>query len=206
MDLSRRPLEVRAHDPEKTNILRKSAAEASVDAEPYVPEKATLTDRDFEDMECHDVQVHAIAVANEFPKLTELLLDLDYILKWVDSNRANEYFRFWIAPATLVFEHVFNLSLRIQSEQLDCQIDQITRELRKTPRDMHTWFWTVKLHQGEITFWSTGYKQYFRQRPVLHNSQHFNREERGGLSFTRGRLLSSIHGDRRIPRSRLEWV
>ncbi len=185
MDLPLSPLEVSMRDTRRTNVLRKGTSESSVYIEPYVLEKTTLTDTDFEDMEWHDVQIHAIALANEFPQRTELLIDLDYILKWVDPIHANEYFRFWIAPATLVFEHVFDLSLHVQTEQLDCQIDQITREAKITPRGAHTWLWTLKLHHGEITFWSTGYKQHFRRQPILHNRQHFKREERGGLSFAR---------------------
>jgi hypothetical protein len=161
-------------------------ATTPVDVEPYALEKLIMTDREFEEMDWHDVQIHAIGLANEFPRRTELLMDLDYILRWVNPLPPREYFSYWLSPATLVFENVFKLDLNMQSEQLECQIDQINREPKVTRNGAVTSLWTLKLHQGEITFWSTGYTQYFRRHPVLHHKQHFIRDERGGLSFSRG--------------------
>ncbi|GEM_PF-511058 len=161
---------------------------ATADASPLKPHdfgRSMLTDRDFEKMEWHDVKVHAIAMTSEFPRRVELMLDLDYILQWVDPNPPEEYYNFWLAPATLVFENVAELSVRLQTEQLECQIDELKREAQIAPGGARSWRWNLSLHQGEISFLSTGYKQYFRQRPILHKKQHFTQDERGGVSFSR---------------------
>ncbi len=179
------PLEMNPPVLQKAGGLKSRSASSPIEAKSYVLDKLIMTDRDFEKMEWHDVQIHAVAVENDFPRASEFLLDLDYILKWEDPRHPAKYFNFWVAPATLVFEHVFDLTMRIESEQLDCQIDQVTREKKVTPEGTQTWFWTLKLHQGEITFWSTGYKQYFRRHPTLHAKQHFSLAERGGPSFAR---------------------
>jgi len=169
----------------KTGPVRTEVAHTSAHIDPYVLKDSILTDKDFEKMDWHDVQIHAIAMANEFPRLVELLLDLDYIIQWVDPRPPEEYHNFWLAPATLVFENVSELNIRLQTEQLECQIDEMKRDARMTPSGVLIWQWTLSLHQGELSFWSTGYKQYFRQRPIFHKKQHLSLDERGGISFGR---------------------
>jgi len=160
-------------------------AQASGHVEPYVLRRSMLTDKDFETMEWHDVQVHAIAMASEFPRQVELLLDLDYILKWVDPTPPQEYYNFWLAPATLVFENASDLNIRLQTEQLECQIDELKREEQIASGGVPIWHWTLSLHQGEISFQAIGYKQYFRRSPIFHKKPHLGRDERGGISFSR---------------------
>jgi hypothetical protein len=59
-----------------------------------------------------------------------------------------------------------------------------TRE--DTPSSVH-WLWTLDFHNGRVTFRSTGFTQSFRRPPVFNSSQSLTLEERGGLSFERGR-------------------
>src|SRR5689334_9123992 len=73
-------------------------------------EKAVWTDGDFDTMGWHDATVHAIAFhEDEQGAQDALLLDLDYIVRWLDPEPPAEYFTFLVAPATLVFENVWNL-------------------------------------------------------------------------------------------------
>jgi hypothetical protein len=71
-------------------------------------EKAVWTAADFDRMDWHDARVHAITF-HEVEQDAELLLDLDYIVRWIDPEPPAEYFSFLVAPATLVFENVWCL-------------------------------------------------------------------------------------------------
>lgn len=149
----------------------------------------TWTVADFEEMGWHDVWVHGIATVEEpphqFPKRMELLLDIDYKLDWVHQGE-NLPFKYWMAPATLAFENVFDLSIRLDTGQPGLDIDGITREDRTTAIGQRTWEWTIRFHQGEIRFWSTGFAQYFRRAPLLSENSYFTNDQRGGISFARG--------------------
>jgi hypothetical protein len=74
---------------------------------------AVWTDADFPVMGWHDCRIHAVSVAeyeDDTLPPTRLLLDLDYIVRWVDPAPRRKYFTFWIAPATLVFEQVWDVT------------------------------------------------------------------------------------------------
>ena len=55
----------------------------------------------------HDACVHAVAVEDD--GRSRLLLDLDYIVNWVKPQPPETSWRFSVAPATLVFENVWDL-------------------------------------------------------------------------------------------------
>ena len=156
----------------------------SMGSEQYTLKKWVWTDIDFDEMMWHDVHVHGMALVNDLPHQLELLFDLDYILKWVEPHNPEKEFSFWLVPATLVFSDVFNLSINVEAEQPVYEIDKITREERVNSSGWRTWLWTVRLQQGKISFWSTGYRQYLRRKPVLHCRQYFGYQERGGVSFS----------------------
>jgi hypothetical protein len=67
-------------------------------------DRAVWTDADFETMGWHDNAVHAISFADD--ESSRLLLDLDYILRWLQPEPPKKNFSFLIAPATLIFENV----------------------------------------------------------------------------------------------------
>jgi hypothetical protein len=75
-------------------------------------EKPVWTEADFEQMGWHDVHVHAVAFR---PQIFELWLDMDYIFRWVDPHDGETHYSFWVAPATLVFENVYDLKFDIES-------------------------------------------------------------------------------------------
>jgi hypothetical protein len=78
--------------------------------------KATWTEADLTDMGWHDCRVHAVSVG-EYEDDTlppaRLLLDLDYIVRWVEPAQRDSPFTFWITPATLVFEQAWNITGRL---------------------------------------------------------------------------------------------
>jgi hypothetical protein len=66
----------------------------SMTVESHVLEKWIWSHNDYDLMGWHDATVHAIALV---PEQWELILDIDYILPWLEPVPPNEYFHFWIA-------------------------------------------------------------------------------------------------------------
>jgi len=155
----------------------------------YTVEKWIWTEDDFERMGWHDSQIHAMAFS---PANFELILDIDYILKWIHPKPEETYYKFWVAPATLVFENVYEIDITTRSYPSGLEIDAITRKDLGAPRNAefirkaHEWLWTIECHEGEITFRSAGYKQYIRTYPVFGGQQTLDLSSRG-FSFDRKR-------------------
>lgn len=150
----------------------------------YELEKLVWSEADFEQMGWHDATIHAFAFA---PESYELFLDIDYILQWINPTTTDGTYQFVIAPATLIFESVFDIIINIETQVGDCSLQGIERSAeRLTPNGKFTeWEWILDTNEGTISFSATGFKQYFRQRPVLGKSQMFTLAERGGINFSR---------------------
>lgn len=153
----------------------------------FKAEKSVWTEADFEAMGWHDATIHAIAL----PKETfELVLDIDYILKWVDPTEGQTHYRFWVSPATLVFWNLHSLVVNLEPHH-EVTIHTIERTDPTRPKNADhigrdtEWRWAIECHQGEITFRSCGYWQHLRAAPRLGNSQSMTAKERGGCSFDR---------------------
>jgi hypothetical protein len=156
-------------------------------------EKAVWTDADFETMGWHDATVHAIAFqedalrAEEDERDAELLLDLDYIVRWIHPEPSSECFSFLVAPATLVFESVWHFDGDIGTASRT--LLQILNIHRREPendrqREMGLRPWLIEWSQGhEMTLLASGYRQHFRHRPVRLEGQWLELNERGGISF-----------------------
>lgn len=154
----------------------------------YSIEKRHWTDADFELMGWHDVVVHALAYD---PAQWELLLDLDYIFKWVEPEADKTHYSFWISPATMVFHNVYDLCISVEPIS-DFQLDSIERS---DPQQMRAgyegtaardWLWSIAVFNGEISLRSSGYSLWVRDSPRLSKSQALDLKERGGRSFDCG--------------------
>jgi hypothetical protein len=149
--------------------------------------KKIWTDVDFNIMGWHDCKIYAISFF-DWEKF-ELALDIDYIFKWIKGNGSDNYFKFWIAPATLVFKNVYDINVSINST--DFRIDEIVRSNPVRPKnighvgDVFEYEWMVETSSGDINFKSVGYLQFIRQKPNLSDSQLIDIKERGGISFER---------------------
>ena len=151
--------------------------------EPYLPEKEIWTDSDFERMSWHDNHIHGFSFNSDF----KLCLDIDYIFKWVLKGK---YYNFWMSPCTLVFDNILDFSMD-ELDPSDLTILEITREAIVPPQNEYyiqnnitEYEWFIEILQGEISFRSTGYRQYVRSKPKLNQHGKLNLEERGGISFT----------------------
>lgn len=154
--------------------------------EPYTLEKPVWTEADFEQMGWHDVNIHALAFRAE---VFEFWLDVDYILSWVHSQGEEAYFRFWVAPATLVFTNVHSLRFDIESHDGGLSLQGIERSEPCPARNAEyldkkiEWLWLFDCNEGKIAFRSVGFSQFTRRRAVLLQAQQLSLAERGGVSF-----------------------
>lgn len=142
------------------------------------------SDADFEEMGWHGAYVHAIAA---IPENFELMLDIDYIVQWVNPIPPEQHFKFWVAPATLVFSNVWNVKFCLESESGEFSIQGLERlnEQATLNGKMTDWLWRFLGNEGSLSFRATAYKQHFRKQPILTLSQQLMLNERDGISFNR---------------------
>jgi hypothetical protein len=99
----------------------------------------------------------------------EFAFDIDYILAWVQRAPGQKHFTFWIAPATLIFEHVSDLRIdteprgEIPLQNLRPDDEQPWRPGFDVPAS--DWRWTLDCSEGEISMRATGFRQIFRRAP-----------------------------------------
>jgi hypothetical protein len=111
----------------------------------------------------------------------DLALDIDYILQWNQPDIEGLPFTFWIAPATLIFKHVQNLILEIDTTFTEAyEIDDIEKRVTETGIT-----WTIITQRGYIEFTSEGYEQFIRQDPSFQFGQTIPYIERHGVSLER---------------------
>ena len=147
-------------------------------------EKLLWSEADFPRMGWHDASIHAMAA---LPETFELAFDLDYIVEWVQPVPPNPYFKFWVAPATLIFTNVADVQYQIASPLGEFTLQDIQRrDPQPTPNGalLH-WLWVLAGNEGSVQLRATGYQQVFRRTPLLVPRQALTSAERGGISFSR---------------------
>ena len=155
----------------------------------YELEKEVWSEADFNFMGWHDASIWSmVSNAEQF----EYLFDIDYIFKWVDPKENETYFKFWVAPVTMVFENAFDVKIDIESQQGLIEVADLHMENPElTPNGKFTSHsYRFDCLEGEISLKATGFKMYVRQKPKLIQGQSFELEERGGVNF--GRVLNAL--------------
>lgn len=94
--------------------------------------KSAWSDADFDEMGWHDATIHGLCVQPGAPDGSlppRLLLDIDYIVRWVHPVAPQTHFSFWTAPSTLVFDDVWDFEgdLGFKGMGLSLQIDHLRR-------------------------------------------------------------------------------
>jgi hypothetical protein len=139
-------------------------------------ENSQWTEKDFDTMQWHDCKIYAIAFDE---KKDELLFDIDYILEWIEPENNEPYFKFRVAPATLIFRNVYDVNLRLQS--LMVQIEGISRENPVRPKNANAigedveYDWSIETTSGHINFKSVGYRQVLQSQPKIQDHQQIER-------------------------------
>ena len=148
--------------------------------------KQDLTTKNFEKIGWHDCKIYGLA----FDDLSfNLYLDIDYISEWIEPSKEDEGYKFRVAPATLNFHNVWNISFDIETN-LSLEIDNITRNNPHSPKNKEIYpnaieyDWLIELQQGEISFKSIGFDLHLREQPIKMQMQTLSLKERGGISFS----------------------
>jgi hypothetical protein len=132
------------------------------------------TEIDFVSMGFHDCYVYGIRWnIDNFA----LILDLDYIVKWVQPAAKDQGYQFWVCPAELNFTNIADARVDLNWMRLapECQIQDIRRhDSRTTPNGSTQWYWEIELAtpEGSIALWATGFELKIKQPPVLSNKQY----------------------------------
>lgn len=146
--------------------------------------QATWTEADFATMGWHDCRIHAISIG-EYDDDTlppaRMLLDLDYIVRWVSPAHGEKNFTFWIAPATLVFERAWNISGRLGPLHEVLEIADIHR-LDAADHSTDP-LWHVEGQNFDLHLRAAGYTQFVRLPPQHVPRQVLTSAERSGISF-----------------------
>jgi len=156
-------------------------------------EKWIWSEEDFSEMNWSGSRVHALGTAlrrAESGVIRDLLFDIDYVfhagMPLVPARRA-----YWVAPATLVFEHASEVELYLRSYEGDFTLGGIgrCRSISVSNGDRESgWLWLVsgQGYHSNARFHALGYKQYFRRPPVLKPwpALGLDAQERGGMTFS----------------------
>ena len=118
--------------------------------ETYELEKPIWTEDDFEITGWHNAKVRAM-LAN--PDLREYLMDLDYIFEWAHFKDGSNHFKFWVFPATMVFENTYNVKIDTESQQGEIQVADLHMENAHKARNGKFTEYTFRFEcqEGEIT-------------------------------------------------------
>ncbi len=108
-----------------------------------------------------------------------LLVDLDYISRWVEPSRRRESFTFWVAPATLAFTSVTALQVSHSADPADALHDLEVADLHRSGND-----WHIEGHTFDIRFRADGFRQVFRTAPRLGQGQRLSLSARGGYCYS----------------------
>ena len=134
----------------------------------------------------HDAAVHGVGFEDD-GESTRLLLDVDYILRWVEPEPPSVYYSFFIAPATLVFENVDRLEADMTpanaGERTLLLIADIQRGEPESESDRTSGVrpWVISGHNFGCSFVASGFHQHLRRAPVhVNGSQRLSSRERGG--------------------------
>lgn len=139
----------------------------------YKIEKWIYTQENFDEMGWHDCLIYAIAFDDN------VMLDIDYIFKWVNPVNNIGGYKFWISPATMVFKNPSEFNISIKTNFLNgLEIFEINRVLNNDKTK-----YTIQTQEGDIVIETNEFEQIIRKPPILQSSQSLSEIERGKTCF-----------------------
>lgn len=139
---------------------------------------------DFDSLPWHDVHVHGMRFAafSDAYGSAELVLDVDYILKWEQSGNG---FLFTVCPAELVFHGAFGLKLELDyatpsAGMCPFSIDGIERTPMDLPSGARTYRWHIPINwpSGSLKFDALTFTLTLVGAPTVQSSQFLPSEKR----------------------------
>lgn len=151
---------------------------------PAPVERVVWTDGDLDRMGWHDVTVHGVAF-DEVDGRARFLLDVDYVVSSLAPHGPDDHFAFLVAPATLVFENVWNLDTDLGGTRPFLVIDGLHRSEPEDDRQTAEGVapWTIEGRDFALRFLAAGFHLHLRARPRVSTSHRLALAERGGTSF-----------------------
>ena len=146
--------------------------------------KAVWTDADFPVMGWHDCRIRAVSITeyeDDTVPPARLLLDLDYIVRWVEPVRPEKHFTFWVTPATLVFERAWDITGQLGPLHELLEIADVHR--LASPDDQPDPLWHIEGQTFDVRLRAHGYRQYMRMPPQHVSQQVLTLAQRDGISF-----------------------
>ena len=132
----------------------------------------------------HDCRVHAVSITDCLDDALppqRLLVDLDYIVRWVQPESRRGHFTFWVAPATLVFDGAWAIDGTLGPLDYGLEIAEVHR---LNPPDHHgDPLWRIEGHNFELRLRAAGFTQYIRLPPQHLSRQDLSLVERNGVGF-----------------------
>jgi hypothetical protein len=139
---------------------------------PELPDDASTIDWSW-----HDNMIFGLHLRSPDPERrwwhSELILDIDHIVEWVQRERGRCMWR--IAPATLVFDWVSDLRINVDftadalsNAITEWSIDQVERVLIPSEKPEANYRWRILLNApqgGEIAFHAHGHTLTLRGEP-----------------------------------------
>jgi hypothetical protein len=141
----------------------------------------TWTEKDFDELGWHDCHVHGFFVAETEHGRANLTLDIDFITAWEKGEGNSLCFR--VAPATLVFFDIHELSVEISYRWYAItpfSISGIERELQVNQAGFREWLYRLPVNcpTGQIAFRGDRFVQTLRAEAVRSDSQCLSAAER----------------------------
>ena len=139
---------------------------------------------DFDSLTWHDVHVHGLRLSsfNENHGSADLVLDIDYILKWEPSGAG---FQFTLCPAEPAFHGVFGLKLELDyatptAGMCPFSIHGIERVLLEPPNGGKSFRWHIPVNwpYGSLDFEAPSFTLTLVGVPSVHSRQSLLPEER----------------------------
>jgi len=143
---------------------------------------------DYEKISWHDCHVHGwrFDSFNDREGAAELVLDIDYIMKW---ERAGDGFQFTVCRAELMFHDAFRLKFSLDyatptAGMTPFMIRDITREQIQAPNGHQSFRWHVHINwpEGFMEFEAPGFTQRLVGTPHVQPNQALSPEQRRGAN------------------------
>lgn len=135
-------------------------------------------------MSWHDVHVHGFRFEafDEKEGSADLVLDIDYILKW---DRSGDAFSFVVSQADLRFQKVFGFKFALDyasptAGMSPFALDGIERESLEAPNGYRSYRWRLRINWpvGSMEFEAPGFIQHLRGVPHVQSGQWLAPEKR----------------------------
>ena len=149
-----------------------------------VHESGPWRTQDYEKLSWHDCHVHGWKFGgfNDAEGAADLVLDIDYIMKW---ERDGDAFQFTVCRAELTFHDAFRLNFSLDyvtptAGMSPFTIREIERQPLEAPNGYKSFRWNIEISwpKGFLTFEAPGFTQRLVGKPYVQPNQALSSDQR----------------------------